>query len=58
MFAKLILVNPLPSPTKAEPLCNTTFPPLTNNEPLTVNEPECILTDVFTSNPLFGEITA
>ena len=57
IFAKLIFVKPLPSPTNAEPLWSTIFPPLTNTEPLTVNEPENILTDVFTSNPKFGDIT-
>ena len=58
MFAKLIFVKPLPSPINVEPLSTITFPPLTNTEPLTVNEPENILTDVFTSSPLFGDITA
>ena len=56
-FAILILLKPLPSPTYVEPLWSTIFPPLTNTLPLTVNEPENILTFVFTSNPLFGEIT-
>jgi hypothetical protein len=57
IFAKLIFVKPLPSPINVEPLATITFPPLTNTEPLTVNEPENILTDVLTSNPLFGDIT-
>ena len=53
----MIFLNPLPSPINAEPLCAMIFPPLTNIEPLTLNEPENILTDVFISNPLFGDIT-
>jgi hypothetical protein len=42
---------------KVEPLSATIFPPLTNIEPLTVNEPENIVKDVLTSSPLFGDIT-
>ncbi len=53
----MIFLNPLPSPINEEPDAAITFPPLTNTEPLTVSEPENILTDVFTSNPLFGDIT-
>jgi hypothetical protein len=52
------LYSPLPSPTYVEPLCSITLPPLTNTEPLTVNEPECILVDVFISSPLSGDIIA
>ena len=56
-LAMLMLVNPLPSPTNAEPDDNITFPPVTNKPPLTLSEPDI---DVFvpTSNPLSGEITA
>ena len=57
-LAILILVNPLPSPTNVEPDEIITFPPVTNKLPLTASEPENILTDVFISKPLFGDITA
>ena len=52
-----MLVNPLPSPTNDEPEDKITLPPVTNNPPLTLSEPDI---DVFvpTSNPLLGEITA
>ena len=56
-LAILIFLNPLPSPINEEPLWSIILPPLTNTLPLTVNEPENILTFVFISNPLFGDIT-
>ena len=51
------MVKPLPSPTNDEPDDKFIFPPVTNNPPLTDNDAD-ILVFVFTSNPLFGEITA
>ena len=52
-----MLVNPLPSPTKAEPEESITFPPVTNNPPLTLKLPETnVLVPI--SKPLSGEITA
>ncbi len=56
-LAILILVNPLPSPTNPEPVAAIIFPPVTNIEPVTLKLPS-ILADVFTLNPLFGDIIA
>ena len=53
----MILVNPLPSPINPEPVAATKFPPVTNIEPVTLKLP-AILADVFTLNPLFGDIIA
>ena len=56
-LAILMLVNPLPSPTNDEPDDTITLPPVTNNPPLILSEPD-IFVLVPISNPLLGDITA
>ena len=56
-LAILIFRNPLPSPKNTEPEFATTFPPVTNNEPVTLRLPDTnVLVPI--CNPLFGDITA
>jgi len=56
-LAMLIFVIPLPSPMNVEPDETITFPPVTNNPPLTLRLPDTnVLVPI--SKPLSGDITA